>query len=363
MDLQLFAAGGTVLDRLRTPVVLNYVRSLPVEPYLGDELFPSRTVNELDYKYMVGANNLPVAATVIPFDSEAPVHSRDGLQFVEGRIPAIKRKIRLDEATMFKLWAPRQGTSDVDDAVAEIYDDVKLMTESVRAGIEMLRMRAVTTGKITIIDEETGARLEADYRLEPEQRVVCDGQGGNPHPWSDVANRDILGDIERWLEEAEDRAGVRPERIVLSRKVLNMMLSDAKIRDAVWNQASSTRPITLDDLTELFRRLQFPTQIAVYEKKVRVQAAAGPRSVVRLFPENFFVLLPGDKLGDTLFAPTVESLRKVREGVINFGDAAGIFGEIWETNDPPAHWTMAAALAFPTFPRANEIVIANVDPQ
>lgn len=343
-------------------MVLNYVRSLPEEPYLGAELFPAKTVNELTYRYMVGANNLPVAATVIPFDSEAPVHSRDGLQVVEGRIPAIKRKIRLDEETMFKLWAPRQGTTDIDDAIAEIYDDVRLMTESVRAGIELLRMQAITTGKITITDQETGVRLEADYGLVSDQKVVCDGQGGNPKKWSDASSRDILGNLAEWADTVEELSGIRPTRMVISRHVLNLMLSDAAIRDAVWNQANSKRPITREDLVAVLNRLDLPSEIAVYEKKVRVQAANGAYTVTRLFPENYVVLLPPDKLGDTLFAPTVEALRKVRDGVINFGDAAGIYGEIWETNDPPAHWTLAAALVFPTFPRAGEILIANVDP-
>jgi len=36
-----------LIDELRAPMLLNYIRKLPVEPYLGDELFPERTVNEL----------------------------------------------------------------------------------------------------------------------------------------------------------------------------------------------------------------------------------------------------------------------------------------------------------------------------
>lgn len=349
-------------EKLRPPVVLDYVRRLPVEPYLGTELFPERTVNELAYRYLVGANNLPVAATVIPFDSEAPIHSRDGVQLVEGKIPAMKRKIRLDEETMIKLWMPRQGTTDVDDAIAEIYNDVRLMVESVRAGIERLRMQAITTGKISITDDETGVRLEADYGLVADQKVVCDGQGNNPKPWSNPTGRDILGNLAAWADTVEELCGIRPTRMVMSRHVLNLMLSDAAIRDAVWNTANSKRPITREDLVQVLRRLDLPSEIAVYEKKVRIQAADGTKTIIRLFPETFLVMLPPDKLGDTLFAPTAEALRKVREGVINFGEAAGIFGEIWETNEPPAHWTKAAALVFPTFPRAGEILIADVDP-
>lgn len=351
-----------LLEQLRVPTLLNYIRQLPTQDYLGDELFPEKTVNELEYKYLVGANNLPVAATVIPFDSEAPIHSRDGGETVEGSIPAIKRKARIDEKTLIKLYMPRTNTSDVDDAVAEIYDDVRLLTESVRAGIELLRMRAITTGKIEITDSETGVRLTADYGLDASQKITCDGQSGKPAAWSDATNRKILDNLLTWAGVSEDLSGIRPERMVISRNVLNYMLADQTIRDSVWNAANTKRPIVLDDLREVLRRNGLPTEIAVYEKKVRVQAANGTYTTTRLFPDNLCVLLPGDKLGDTLFAPTAEALKKVREGIINFGDAKGIFGEIWETNEPPAHWTKVAALAFPTFPRANEVVIANVDP-
>jgi hypothetical protein len=351
-----------VIDALRTPTVINYLRQLPVEATLGEELFPSRDVSELDYKYMVGANNLPVAARVIPFDAEAPVHSRDGVSLVTGSIPPIKRKIRLDERTMQKLYTPRTGTSDVEDAVADIYDDIKLMTESVRTGIEVLRFRAITTGKIEIADDETGVKLTADYGLEAGQLVTCDGTGDNPVIWSNATDRKIMANLQAWADDAETRSGVRPERILMSRRILNIMLEDQTVRDMVWNAASTKRPITEADLIEVLRRMGLPTQIGIYEKKYRSEATAGVRTTTRFLPDNLLIMLPGDKLGDTLFAPTVEALKKVRMGEITFGDAKGVFGEVWETNEPPAHWTKAAALAFPTFPRANEVIIANVLP-
>lgn len=360
MNLQRHS-GNRPIDALRTPQVLNYIRQLPVEPMLGEELFPDREVSEMSYRYMVGANNIPVMATVIPFDSPAPVHSREGVQWVEGKIPPIKRKISIDEETMFKLYSPRPGTSEVEDAIAEIYDDVRLMTESVRYRIEYHRLEAITTGKVNIADPESGLRLEADFGLVAAQKPVCDGQGQNSKPWSDPADRTIIADIQRWTREAEQRTGVRPTRALTSQYVLDLMLEDKTIRDMIWNQANSERPITEADLQALLTRMRLP-RIAVYEKQARVQLADGKYRTVRFFPENLFVLLPGDKLGDTLYAPTVEALRAVRNNVVNFGEARKIFGEIWETNDPPSHWTMAAALAFPTFPRANEIVIANVDP-
>lgn len=347
-----------LLEQLRVPTILNYIRQLPEEAYLGTELFPAKYINELSYKYMVGANNLPVAANVISFNAEAPVHSRDGGMLKEGRIPAVKRKVQIDEETLLKLYMPRANTSEFDDAIRDIYDDVALMVNSVRAGLEVLRMKALTEGKIEITDEETYIRLTADYGLDAKQKVTCDGKGANSKQWG-TAGCTILADIQAWADTVEDLCGVRPSRAVTSRKVLNIMLADQGVKDAVWNQASTKRPITEADLSALMERMDLP-QIAVYEKKVRLQGAGGTKTTTRLFPEDKFVMLPGDNLGETLFAPTAEALRAVRTNLINFGDARGIFGEVWETNEPPAHWTKAAALSFPSFPRANEIMIATV---
>lgn len=343
------------IDALRTPQVLNYIRQLPTETMMGEELFPDREINEMSYRYMVGANNIPVMASVIPFDSPAPIHSREGVRMVEGKIPPIKRKISLDEETMFKLYSPRPGTSEVEDAVAEIYDDVRLMTESVRYRIEYHRMEALTTGAVDIADPDSGLRLKADFGVESAQKPDLNDKGT---PWDDSAPT-IIADIQKWADEREAATGIRPTRALTSRKVLNLLLADSLIRDMIWNVQDSTRPITEPELQALLNRMGLP-RIAVYEKRARVQEINGTYTAKRFFPEDLFVMLPEDSLGETLYAPTVEALRAVRNNVVNFGEARKIYGEVWETNDPPSHWTMAAALAFPSFPRANEIVIARV---
>lgn len=353
---------GQVIEQLRTPTLLNYVRQLPQPGYLGAELFPEREVNELSYKYLVGANSMPVMASVIPFDAEAPVISRmQPITVIQGEIPPIKAKMRLDERTMHLLLSPRPGTSDFEDAITSIYDDVRAVVAAVEARIEYLRFQALSTGRIDIADPESGVRLAADYGLDPSQKVVCDGVSGRPAPWSDATNRRILDNIQAWTDYMESFSGVRPTRALTSRKVLSYMLNDASIRDAFWNAQNSRRPITADDLATVLDRMDLP-EIIVYEARARVQNADGSYSTVRFLPDNLFILLPPDELGNTLYAPTVEALRAIRDGRVTAGDARRIFVEVWETGEPPAHWTKAASLAFITMPRANEILIANVDP-
>lgn len=350
------------IEQLRIPTLLSYVRQLPQPDYLGAELFPAREVGELDYKYLTGANNTPVMASVIPFDAEAPVLSRyQPITVVQGQIPPTKAKIRLDERTMHLLLSPRPGTSDFDDAITAIYDDVRTVVSAVEARIEYLRFQALSTGRIDIADPESGVRLSADYGLDPTQKVTCDGVSGRPAPWGDAANRRILDNIQAWTDYMESFSGVRPTRALTSRKVLSYMLGDASIRDAFWNTQNSRRPITADDLAAALDRMDLP-EIMVYERRARVQNADGTYSTVRFLPDNLFILLPPDELGNTLYAPTVEALRAIRDGRVTAGDARRIFVEVWETGEPPAHWTKASSLAFPVFPRAGEILIANVDP-
>jgi hypothetical protein len=100
--------------------------------------------------------------------------------------------------------------------------------------------------------------------------------------------------------------------------------------------------------------------IVTYDDQYRIQNEDGTYTTLRYVPANAFIMLPGEKLGDQLYSPTVEALRKVREGIINYGDARRIYAEVWEENEPPAHWTKAAALSFPTFPMVDSIFIATV---
>ena len=99
------------IDAISLPELLAYVRERKPRTLLGNILFPEKDITGLDWKAVVGANSLPVAAKVVAFNQEASIASRGDVSIQKGKIPAIKRKIAIDEETMQKLYSPRPNTT------------------------------------------------------------------------------------------------------------------------------------------------------------------------------------------------------------------------------------------------------------
>ncbi len=340
-----------VLEMFNARQMLAYVRARQPRQYIGELLFPRQTIDDIDFKYFKGAQNLPVMASVQTFDAEASIADRDGLSYVEGSLPPIKRKIRIGERELIKLNAPRQGSDEVDQAIRAIYNDTDNMIEAVNARIEWMRMQALCTGLISL--NENGVVLTVDYGVPAGNKETLSGTA----LWSALTTADPISDMLRWQQYLIDTYGVAPARSLTSMKNLGYLLQNQKIRELVHGKATGTAvppAITRQQLDQLLQAEGLPPIVA-YDVQVRSQANDGTKTNVRLFPQNMFIMMPDGKLGDTLFGPTAESLRMVSSGVITMAEASGIIAEVYEQQDPPGHWTKASAIALPTFPWAEYV--------
>lgn len=66
-----------ILELFNQKTVLNYLKERQLTPYLGETLFPEVKHDTLEFEYLVGASNLPVAAKIHAFDTEAEIGSLD----------------------------------------------------------------------------------------------------------------------------------------------------------------------------------------------------------------------------------------------------------------------------------------------
>lgn len=342
------------IDAIQIPEVLSYVRARTPRRLLGASLFPARDISSLEWKAIIGADRAPVAAKVVAFDNEASIHSREGVELQRGKIPAIKRKISLDEETMQKLYSPRPSTSEFEDAIREIYADVEKMIVAVETRLEMFRFEALTTGQVNI--NEDGVIQQVQYGFRPANQAET--LAGNDR-WSESATCSPIADIQRWRDAIMDLGGVEPARALTSSAQLNNILRSDEVSALVHGVVGTGLPVTNTQLNSLLVSMGLP-QIATYDDRYRIQNENGTYTQARYLANNRFILMPGQALGEQLYSPTVEALRKVRDGVINYGDARRIYAEVWEENEPPAHWTKAAALSFPTFPLVDSIFVATV---
>lgn len=328
--------------------VLSYARNIAEEGHMGPLFFPVLSTNELSFEYWLDQNLLDVSASVQAFNAEAQIASREGAAKVSGEIPPIKRKIQLDERNMLAL--KREGAGEVDIVRNELYNDIANMVKSVYTRIEALRMTALALGVINL--NENGINLAVNYGVPNAHQTTL----GGGDRWSEAGNRDIIGNIQTWTDTIEDNTGIRPTRALTSSVVRNLMLSDQTIRDMIWGPTNDNRPVTMNEINALLGTMDLP-QIAEYNKRFRTQAEDGTFTTNRFFPANMFVLLPPDKLGDTLMGPTAEALL---DDEVEAKNMSGIYASVYHEGEPPIIWTKAAATSLPTFPGADQVFQAQV---
>ena len=69
-------------------------------------------------------------------------------------------------------------------------------------------------------------------------------------------------------------------------------------------------------------------------------------------------MIPAGGVGETLWGPTAESRNLI--GTPLASQAPGIIAVTYGTEEPPAEWVKAAAVAFPTMPNAHLLAQAKL---
>lgn len=338
-----------ILKEFSRRATLAYARARQPRTYVGPTLFPLRTVNELTFEYWKDENRLPVMASVQAFGAEAEIASRDGAEKVTGDIPTIKRKIPLNGRALVALR--REGAGDIDFVRNTLYNDLDNMIDAVEARVEKMRIDAITTGKIELA--ENGVIMTVDYGVPAEHKETLTGDSR----WSIHDKATPITDIQEWTDKIVADTGIRPERALTSNTVVANLLKCAEVRQLIYGDLGGSRAISINQLNALMETMNLP-RIATYDEQVRRQRADGTYETLRFFPEDKFVLLPGQPLGETLDGPTEDAML---DADIEATEIAGIYAAVYKQSmDPPVIETKAAACRIPTFPMADSIFIATV---
>ena len=337
-----------VLKEFSRKATLTYARARVPRNYVGLTLFPAKPVNELSFEYFKDLNRLPVMASVQAFGAEAQIASRDGIEKISGEIPTIKRKIPLRGRELVALR--REGAGDAELVRNQLYNDLDAMIDSVNARIEQMRIDAVATGRLVL--NENGVVMTVDYGVPATHQVTLSGTD----KWSDPAATPVT-DMLEWQSQVRGDTGVELTRALTSNTVVAHLLKNAEVRKLIYGDNGGSRAVSLNQLNELMETMGLP-RIATYDLQVRKQNADGTYTSGRFFPENRFVMLPADPLGETLMGPTEDALL---DPDIDTAEIAGIYAAVYkQSQDPPIIYTLASATAIPTFPLADAVFQAVV---
>src|SRR5690606_14958900 len=149
----------SVLELFNQKEVLTYLQDRQYPTFLGDTLFPERKTQSLEFDQIKGAGRTPVVASVHGFDTESEIGSREASK-VALEAALIKSKLQLKEKEIISLESPRNA-AEQQYLMQNVYNDVDVLVQGVKARIEVMRMEVLAKGTVTL--DENGLDATIDY--------------------------------------------------------------------------------------------------------------------------------------------------------------------------------------------------------
>lgn len=333
----------TVLELFNQKEVLNYLKERKYPAMLGEELFPEVKKQSLEFDMLTEGSRTPVIASVHGFDTESEIGQREAKKKAI-ELALIKRKMQLKEKEIIALESPR-NEAEKNYLMKKVFADIDALVESIKARVEAMRMEVVATGKITLNENNLDASI--DFGV-PETNKAANVD------WSSETSNPI-NDMLTWKNQLD----YTPERVLTSSTVLAKILANKNVVNALFGK-DTTRIASVGELNNYLAQLQLP-KIYTYDAKYRKLEANGTYSKHRYFPENAFVMMPGEELGETVYGPTAEEIRLSRDSSIDIELVGKILAMIYEEGkDPVSTWEKAVATALPALKCADELFQATI---
>lgn len=247
-----------------------------VESYIGNEV----TYNT-QFAYDVIQRSQHIAA-MIGLGAEKPVVDRHASAKVFGELAHFGLK---DAVTIEELYAIAQARSNGEKSamIEKLLNKSADLVFALRLRIRVEKLKALALGKNEY--NKNGVKVELDYGIPAAHKIAL--LSGSD--WQ-VADRDVIGDLLGWVEVYRKSNGKKPESMLLTRKVLNLLTDNktiiAEARPAVPN---ATR-VSLAEVNEVLSRYGLPTVVLVEETSIEVKDIyTGENEVIEVFPENRIV--------------------------------------------------------------------------
>lgn len=314
--------------------------------YVGDILFPDiKTDNlEAEYERLAEGMELPTAAMVHAFDTEAAIGVRPSMEKVSVEKLLIKEKINQSERLAHLI---NRGVSE-SRLVDYVFDDMNRLADSVKTRTEIAKMEVMGTGRMTI--KENGLDMTIDYGVNKRKAL---------EDWENPSH-DILGDIAEMVQMAKN-AGYTVNAAITSNKIVNIMLKNDAIVKYVHGVNGAGMYTTKAQLNTLLSEM-FGITVSTDEDMYSVPTADNKgRTPKRFFKEDAFTLYiagTNGKVGTGLWGVTPEEERQGAFTDVNFKQFITI--SQWATPDPVAEWTKASGVFIPVLPNPFSMVIGTV---
>ncbi|UDN63761.1 major capsid protein [Clostridioides sp. ES-W-0016-02] len=314
-------------------------------PYLGETLFPYKKKLGLDLKYIKSGKGIPQVLKLSAFDTKATLRDRAGFSDVESEMPYFKESMLIKEKDRQELLKVIENDNSeyANIILNNIFDDTTHLVEGALHQFERMRMQLLSEGKIKI----TYGGLGLDYSYGVNETTVSKS-------WA-LPSTDIMADIEKGMDDAEDRSGVRPTRAICTKKTFKYLTENTKIIGAI--RALNTTKYVNSKMVKQYIQDELDLTIAIYNKKYIDEDGA----TQNFFSDDVFTLIPASNLGSSWFGTTPEETDLMSSKVANVSIInTGVAITTKETDDPVNVSTKVSFIGLPSFENSEQVQILKV---
>jgi hypothetical protein len=348
----------TIIYDLADPQeLLGFTRGIQQEleanTFVLNQFLPNDNIDEIEYRFTQGALKDQDVATVRSWDTEAPIGNRQGIKRIMGELPPISKKMAVGEEERLRLrMLERSG--DASQIIQAIYNDAGNLARSVAGRVELFRGEALETGQIVI--NENGVRPDPIVFGRQAAHSAAANTLTGTNVWTDYANSDPIAFLQGLVDTYTATNGGPPGLFLTSRKAINHLLRNAKIRTYLGSLAGTPQLVTNDQLRQVLTAFDLPPLVA-YDVVVRLNGVQ-----TRVISDDKVIGLPpaGEPLGRTFFGTTAEAIELAAAQQIANDQVPGMVSVVEKTFDPVKTWTKVAAIALPVLANPDLTIVGDV---
>lgn len=327
--------------------------------YLGAGLFPAKKKMGLDLKWIKTSKGLPVSLAPSNFDAVSTLRSREGFKLTETEMAFFRESMLVKEADEQEMMRVQDSTDPyAADVLSRIFDDANTLIDGANVVPERMIMQllAPSDGSPKISIEANGVTYAYNYDPNSTYKTnnYADVTTTDTDKWSDATNSDPMDDIAVALDAVETQTGERPSIMIVSRKTMDYLKQNAKIKSAILAQNTSATVFMNDNRVKEVFSSELGINIIVYSKQYKKEDG----SAAKFYPDGFATLIPAGALGSTWYGTTPEERTLMGSGeadvsIVNTGVAVAVS----TTNDPVQTKTTVSEIVLPSYERMDSTYV------
>ena len=328
------------------------------KPYLGSGLFPAKKKMGLDLKWIKTSKGLPVSLAPSNFDAVSTLRSREGFKLTETEMAFFRESMLIKEADEQEMMRVQDSTDPyAAEVLSRIFDDANTLIDGANVVPERMIMQllAPKDGHPKISIQANGVPYE--YNYDPNNTYSSKNYAAlssSTDMWSDTENSDPLDDVSVALDAVEAETGERPSIMIISRKTMDYLKQNKKIRNAILAQ-NATANIFMNDnrVKEVFSN-ELGISVIVYSKQYKDETGKAQK----FYPDGFATLIPTGALGNTWYGTTPEERTLMGNATADVSIVnTGVAVAVTVSNDPVQTKTTVSEIVLPSYERMDSTYV------